>query len=63
MSGFVIRRNEDGRYVRPAGRETSYTTDVAKARVFPTRESAEKEKCGNERIVPLSEVFDALSDR
>lgn len=61
MSGFVIQR-ADGAYVRPSGCQTSYTTDITKARIFTKREQAEKERCpGNERVIPLAAFFDNLA--
>lgn len=47
---YVIRRNEDGAYVTPPGSQHSYTKDLRKARLFNTREEAERDKCGNETI-------------
>jgi len=54
---FVIRR-DDGAYVAPLGSARSYTKHVEHARVFRTRESAERERCpGNESIVSVSDVL------
>lgn len=51
---FVIIRS-DGAYVAPPGRPSSYTNKLQNARVFATREAAERECCpGNERVVEVS---------
>lgn len=47
---YVLKR-DDGKYVTPPGSNWAYTTLLQNARVFDTREEAEREKCGNERIV------------
>ena len=47
---FIIRRNNDGAYVAPPGRPSSYTGYLQDARRFPTREAAQKECCGNEHV-------------
>lgn len=54
---FVIKRNEDGKYVAPAGRAKSYTARLESARVFATREAAERDKCGNERVVAVADLI------
>lgn len=52
---FVIRRVGDDKFVAPPGREKSYTPDLTQARIFPTREAAEAERCvENEYILPLA---------
>lgn len=57
MGKFVIVR-EDGKYVAPPGRQHSYTSKLQHARVFASREAAERDRCPeNERIVSLDEVF------
>lgn len=54
---YVIRRNEDGKYVRPGGYETSYTDRLQEAKQYPTRESAERDKCGNETVVNVRDIL------
>lgn len=54
---YVIQRNEDGKYVAPPGREHSYTNKLQNARVFNAREDAERERCGNETIVPVAQAL------
>jgi hypothetical protein len=60
MTGFLLQRVEDGKYVLPTGQghKDSYTRDVTKAAIFPTREAAERERCvENERIVDFDSLF------
>jgi len=54
---FVIKRTDQGRgYVTPAGSRNSYTRYLQAARVFDTREAAERERCpDNEVVVPVRE--------
>lgn len=55
---FVIRRIEDQKFVTPSGSEHSYTSDLTKAKTFPTRQAAEQYGlCGNERVVPVSDLL------
>lgn len=56
---YVLIRNEDGKYVAPPGREHSYTSKLEKARIFPTKDAAEADKCGNERAVPVSSLLES----
>ena len=59
-STFVIRNNDNGKYVqdmRKSRDEKSYTRFLDRAKTFPTREAALKEKCGNETILSLAEVL------
>jgi len=57
IMGFVLVRNEDGKFVCPPGAENSYTSDLTKARIFSTREAAEQDKCGNERVHPVTDFL------
>lgn len=52
---YVIKKRQY--FVSKAGSKYSYTTNLKKARVFTTREQAEKNKCGNEKVVS---VYDEL---
>jgi len=54
---YVIARNEDGAFVAPPGREKSYTKKLQEARVFRTREAAQRDACGNETVHALMEVM------
>jgi hypothetical protein len=57
MPGFVIQR-DDGKFVTPPGQHKSYTTDLTKARVFPSREAAEADRCPeNEQVVAIDNLF------
>lgn len=51
---YVIRR-EDGAYVARSGSLHSYTRNLMEARIFTALE-VEREKCGNETVIPLSQV-------
>lgn len=53
---YLIQRS-DGAFVRPPGMPGSYTFDLRLARTFYTREDAERECCGNERVVRVDEVL------
>jgi len=49
---YVIQRTTDGAYVARPGSRSSYVRELQHARVFLSREAAERERCpGNERIV------------
>jgi hypothetical protein len=54
---FVIQRCDDGSYVARPGSVHSYTKKLQDARVFSSREDAERERCGNETIVPVSAIL------
>lgn len=54
---YVIQR-EDGAYVTNPGSERSYSKFLQDARLFDTREQAEREVCpGNERILDMGQAF------
>jgi hypothetical protein len=52
---FVLVR-EDGKYVAPGGQKKSYTSNLDDARAFRSREDAERNACGNERAVAVSDI-------
>lgn len=54
MSYVLVR--DDGAFCAPPGQKRSYTRDLTKARQFPTREAADRERCENESIVPYEEA-------
>ena len=56
---YVIQRQEDGLYVAAYAGHTgqSYTNHLQKAKVYATRDEANRDKCGNETIIPLREAF------
>lgn len=50
----IIRTDQGGGYVSEPGSTGSYTHNLRRARVFSTREAAERECCpGNERPVTI----------
>lgn len=56
---YILRRttnlaNGHPAYVARAGSEKSYTSSLARARVFQSKRAAESEKCGNEVIEKVS---------
>lgn len=54
---YVLRR-DDGWFVAPSGSSGSYTNRLQYARVFQTREEAEKERCPeNERVMSVEEAM------
>lgn len=55
---YVLVRVSGGprAYVAPPGSRKSYTTDLRKARRFPTLTAAEADVCGNERPVRYEEA-------
>ena len=53
MQGYIIQSRDTGRYVAYPGSESSYTRDILKARRFATREQAQADACGNERVIDL----------
>lgn len=57
--GYVIRRTDQGGgWVAKPGGKHSYTNKLQDARVYPTREAAEADRCPeNEVIEPLSRIF------
>jgi hypothetical protein len=56
MSAYVIRRNKDGAYVARPGAARSYTKILEDARGYDTLEDAQRDKCGNESVIPLAYV-------
>ena len=56
---FVIKRTDQGGgYVARPGSRNSYTTRIERARVFDTKEDAERDRCvENEIVLPVREVM------
>jgi hypothetical protein len=56
---YVIQRTdrENDKYVALAGQTSSYVSKLQDARVFATREEADRECCGNERVLSLEEAM------
>lgn len=59
MTGYVLKGGAREWYVARPGIPSggSYTPKLEEARIFPTREQAAREKCGNERVLALEEVL------
>ena len=60
MSALLVikRTDQEGGYVAPGGSYKSYTKDIRKARLYLTKEEAEKDRCPvNEVVVPLDGEF------
>jgi hypothetical protein len=57
---YLLQR-ADGAYVSDPHRNgtgRSYTRDLMRAKVYPTREAAERDRCpGNETLVSTDDVF------
>lgn len=51
MTDWILRRNEDGKFVNQPGALKSYITNASRAQRFPTREAADANKCDNETAV------------
>jgi len=47
---YVIWNLDQRKFVAPAGEHKSFTSDIRKARIFKTKEEAEANACGNERV-------------
>lgn len=56
-STFVLYHPERRMFVSPAGREFAYTRSVINARLFFTREEAERERCVESEVVRLVSDF------
>jgi len=56
-SKWVIIRNEDGKYVNQPGSHTSYVSSILSARKFDSKEDAKRDACGNETVIPVSDVL------
>jgi hypothetical protein len=54
---YIIQNMETGWYVARAGSAGSYTPKLQAARSWPTRDAAEPERCGNERIVAVADIL------
>ena len=58
--GYVLQHIQTGKYVAPPEEEEFYTTRIENARVFRTKQEADRERCiESERIVSLGELFDS----
>lgn len=59
---YVLRNVDNGKYVAPSGSTNSYTERLQNARVFPTREAAQADACGNDRVVAVRDAFGGRAD-
>lgn len=57
--GYVIQRTDQGGgYVARPGSRGSYTGKLQEARVYPTRQAAEADRCvENERVLSVDEAI------
>jgi hypothetical protein len=56
--GYVIVREEDGRYVAPPGQENSYTDRLEQAWHFATKAAALAQCCAeNERVAEVQSLL------
>jgi hypothetical protein len=55
--GYVLVRHGDGAFVSKEGSRASYTTNILQAKVFPTKEIADRNKCGNETARSIDSFF------
>lgn len=58
---YVIVR-EDGMIASRPGSRRSYTSSLFRARIWRSRQSAERNRCGNERIVDVMELLDFFAE-
>jgi hypothetical protein len=55
---FVLQRISDGKYVRPPGKETSYTDRLEESWVFGSRGEAEQQRCvDSETVVSVAHLM------
>ena len=56
---YVLERtNQGGGYVAKPGKDGSYTSKLQHARMFATREQAERERCPeNEHVVTIEDAM------
>ncbi len=62
VMSYVIQRYGDGAFVAASPvTGCSYTRDLTKARIFPAKEAAQAECCGNENVVHIDKlIMDAM---
>ena len=56
---YVIKRTDQGKgYLAPSGSHNTYTHDLEKAKIFSTKEKAERDICpGNEIILSVDSIL------
>lgn len=59
---YILQNNDNNKYVAHSGSEHSYTNRLEQARVFKTKESAQKHACGNETILHITDVLNRSDD-
>jgi len=57
MTIYVIKNNTTGQYVTRPGSLRSYTRSLEQARTFESREVAEADSCGNERVLSVADLL------
>lgn len=62
-SAYLIKRiDQGGGYVAQPGHCTSYTHSIERARIYPSKEAAEKDRCPeNEIVIPLMDLIPVYS--
>lgn len=61
MAYVIKRTDQGGGYVAPPGSRKSYTPRLQSARVFSTREEAERNRCPGNEVVRRAEEERLLS--
>lgn len=51
MTQYVVWNIDEKKYVAERGMESSYTNKLQNARVFQSKEAAQADCCGNERVI------------
>jgi len=54
---YVIQRINGNKFVSLSGSHDAYTNDLLKAKIFIFKSNAEKDCCGNEKTVEISELL------
>lgn len=57
---YIIVNNDTGMFVAPRGSDKSYVRTSSFARVYTSKESAERDACGNETVIPYDPIARAL---
>lgn len=60
MTNYVIQKTDKpkrGAFVSRPGYRYSYTRSLRFVRTYETREAAQKDCCGNERVLHITEVM------
>lgn len=54
---YVIRRNEDKKYVARKGSAHSYTSSLERAQTYSSREAAQGDACDNETVFSIHDLI------